>query len=180
MKETTFQRELADAFRGSGWWVMKIADAPGGMSVGPSGRMETRYTIPKAFDLILIAPLSDSGKGAAIECKMEKSPRLKVDERMVTQIRSVQEVSKRSGIGWIAVNFRYERQRTGRVNRAIMVPADSLLDATGNGVMIGDKLTAEDLLAFPYASELRRVTGGWDGQAKLASGWFTVGKHAGA
>lgn len=156
MKEITFTTELSATFRHAGWWVYRIPDAPvSGMQMAGGGRL--RFALPRPFDLVLCSP---AGRFAAIECKLLRTRAFTVDARMVRQVRTLLDVAERGAAVWLALNFRFVRQRPPeRVNRAYLIPAEVL---KAPGWAEGERW-AWDFKASMREGilELLRVTGGW-------------------
>lgn len=160
MREVTFQKELADAFRAAGWWAYKMPDTPAGR-MAPGGDGKTRFVLPKPFDLLLYSP---TGQGGAVECKLARGPIWKVDERATRQIATLVELASRRVYVALAVNFRYDRKRPWkRVNRAFLIHDLAAVIRRGR-LDLGDLFAVIKLgciIADGGWTELPRVTGGW-------------------
>lgn len=154
MRETAFQRELAETFRRAGWWVRKWPDMPAGqMDSAPGGKL--RFNLPRPFDLVMRSPYGGFG---AIECKMARGPSLKVDERFHRQIKELATLAVGASQIYLAVNFRYTRKRTGKTNRAFLlrIGPRNVLPLPG----LGDQITTTVCCLVDWV-ELKRITGGW-------------------
>ena len=147
MHEVTFHKELAEMFRAQGAWIAKWPDSPvSAMRVGQTGRL--RFALPKPFDLVGF--LSD-GRGLAVECKLVQGPTFRVNDRAAVQLATLRDIQKRNGYAALALNFRFARKRTGRVNRAFLVTElEASLWAEGTTWALG----------VPWP-ELIRISGGW-------------------
>ena len=154
MTEKVFHAELAAAFRASGFWMAKWPDqAISAMQVAESGKL--RFALPKPFDLVGAAP---DGRFVAAECKLVRGFTFRLDARTLKQLETLRELQARGGVAVLALNFRFQSKRAGRVNRAFLLHRFS-----GVGwEVLGDRWV------IPSAEV---VTGGWTELARRTGGW---------
>lgn len=157
MRETIFQHELAETLRSCGWWIAKWPDqAVSRMEAAHDGKM--RFALPKPFDLV---GCSITGRFVAVECKLVRGPRWRIDERAHRQIQTLKEITERGGMGVLALNFRFARRRPRvRVNRAFLYGFKDTAEIIGAGYwQVGSTIGLPEV--GDVGIELQRITGGW-------------------
>ena|SRR3990167_3805590 len=172
MHEVTLQRELAEALRASGCWVMKWPDqVVSGMQAAHDGKF--RFALPKPCDLIGVAP---GGRFLAIEAKLARSPIFHVDARLVRQLETLRALQARGAFAAVALNFRFTRKRPPlRMNRTLL-----FLGLSGEAWREGQQFVLDLAAPFqavtqppapmPIYCELPRIAGGWDIPAFILNG----------
>ena len=105
-------------------------------------------------DLVLCDP---AGRFGAVECKLVRGPTFRVTDRAAGQLVTLRDIQTRGGYAALALNFRFSRKRTGRVNRAFLITelSESVWGGAGTVWAIQE----------PWP-ELIRISGGW----KLSDG----------
>lgn len=152
VKETQLHRELLDYYRRQGRWARKWPDSPvSRMEEAGGGKL--RFSLPKPFDLVLC---DTNGRFGAVECKLARSPIFHFDERARRQIRTLLDLPLAAYIA-LAVNFRFTRARSGRVNRAFLLHRDELRYFDDHPSI--SKLTLEEAAGMAVALTWRPRTG---------------------